>query len=74
MSNTSRGETQLERIKALEVQVAESVERQKQILVKLDDLLAVRHKGIGAFWLASALVGTGIVGLVAQFGSWLFRH
>jgi hypothetical protein len=31
---------------------------------KLDDLLALKNKGAGAFWLASALMGTGIVSFV----------
>lgn len=36
---------------------------------KLDDLLTLKHKGVGAFWLASSLLGTGIVGfLVSVFG------
>jgi len=37
---------------------------------KLDNLLAIRNKGIGAFWLASTLLGTGIVGLIVQLFSW----
>lgn len=34
---------------------------------KLDDLLALRNRGLGAFWLASLLVGTSIVGTVLAF-------
>ena len=30
---------------------------------KLDSLLALRNKGLGAFWLASFLTGTGIIGV-----------
>jgi len=38
---------------------------------KLDELLALRNKGIGAFWLASALVGTGIIGVIISIlGVW----
>lgn len=35
---------------------------------KLDDLLALRNKGVGAFWLASSLMGTGVL----SFIYWLF--
>lgn len=38
-----------------------------EIKNKLDDLLVLRWKGAGAFWLAASLVGTGIVGLIVQF-------
>lgn len=31
---------------------------------KLDDLLALRNKGVGAFWLATLLTGSGIVGFI----------
>lgn len=43
------------------------VDRQKlnEINGKLDDLLALRDKGMGAFWLASALLGV----LFAVMGS-----
>ena len=35
---------------------------------KLDSLLALKHKGAGAFWAASVIFGTSIIGLV----SWIF--
>jgi hypothetical protein len=56
------GSTQAERITALEVQVAAMQKTQLEINDKLDELLTLRNKGIGAFWLASALIGTGFVG------------
>jgi hypothetical protein len=62
-----------ERIMALEVRVEDVLRNQQEITDKLDDLLAMRHKGLGAFWLASALFGTGIVGFAIQFLSWI-RH
>lgn len=40
---------------------------------KLDDLLALRHKGAGAFMLASALFGTGIIGGISLLWDWLSR-
>jgi len=65
-SNAAQGE----RIAALEVRVAEVQQQQKVINDKLDELLAMRNKGLGAFWLASTLLGTGIVGFIVQFVSW----
>lgn len=43
-----------ERIKALEVKW----ERFQAIETKLDELLELKSKGMGAFWLASLIVGT----------------
>lgn len=56
--------TQAERIAALEVRVSDIQKQQQEINNKLDELLGLRHKGVGAFWLASALLGTGIVGFL----------
>lgn len=56
--------TQAERIAALEVRVSEMQKQQTEINNKLDDLLGLRNKGVGVFWLASALLGTGIVGFL----------
>lgn len=44
-----------------------------EIRADLKDLLALRHKGVGAFWLASALTGTGIIGGVSLIWDWLSR-
>lgn len=38
---------------------------------KLDDLLALRNKGAGVFWLISSLIGAGIVGGAFQFLEWV---
>lgn len=56
--------TQAERISALEVRVSDIQKQQQEINNKLDELLGLRNKGVGAFWLASALLGTGIVGFL----------
>lgn len=62
------GFTQAERITAVEVRVKnlegkvdEVKDQVKLIDAKLDSLLELKNKGAGAFWLASALMGTGIV-------------
>lgn len=70
MSSAPSHITQGERIAALEVKVSELLTQQQKSNEKLDELLAMRHKGIGAFWLASTLLGTGLVGFVVQLISW----
>jgi phosphatidylglycerophosphatase A len=71
----------VERITALEVQMAslqlsmlthmkETEKRHDDMSGKLDELLGLRNKGVGAFWLASALAGTGIIGAILSFFSW----
>lgn len=71
--STYTNAAQGERIMALEVRVAEMQVQQREINDKLDTLLAIRNKGLGAFWLASTLLGTGIVGFVVQIISW-WKH
>lgn len=58
--------TDNERIAVLEVKMAKLGE----IEDKLDELLALRNKGMGAFWLASGLVGTGIIGFLGEILGW----
>ena len=38
---------------------------------KLDDLLHLRSRGVGIFWLTSSLVGTGIIGAFFTFVDWI---
>lgn len=73
MAAPNSGTTQAERIAALEVRVLDLLATNQEANQKLDDLLAMRNKGIGAFWLASTLLGTGIVGFIVQLISW-WRH
>jgi len=68
------------RVAALEVQVQHVIQNQDKydekwdtVNNKLDDLLALRQKGIGAFWLASALVGSGIL-TIFSYALDMFRH
>lgn len=67
----SRPASQAERIAALEVRVGKMIEEQKEINQSLRDLLELRNKGVGAFWLASSLVGTGVVGAVLALIEWI---
>lgn len=38
---------------------------------KLDSLLELRAKGMGALWFASAIIGSGVLGLVYLLTSWM---
>lgn len=66
-----------ERIARMEVEVQElkrsfsehkeaTEKRFDEINEKLDSLLTLRSKGMGAFWLASLLFGTGIIGAMVK--------
>lgn len=70
---TSHVPTQAERIATLETIVKELVTQQQKMNSKIDELLAIRNKGVGAFWLASTLLGTGIVGFIVQLIDW-WKH
>jgi hypothetical protein len=62
--------TQGERITAMEVKLNDLEKKVDAMDAKLDQLIALRYKGAGAFWLASALLGTGIIGFIAKvFGA-----
>jgi len=63
-----------ERIALLEYKHDMRVEELIEINKKLDELLALRHKGIGAFWLASSLFGTSIIGLVTLLWGYFHGH
>jgi len=55
-----------ERIARMEERVKELDERMARIEDKLDSLLTLKNKGAGAFWLASILFGTGVVGIAVK--------
>lgn len=63
--------TQAERITALEVKVEQLRVDVASIDGKLDELLALRNKGAGVFWLASCLFGTAIVGALNLITNWI---
>lgn len=44
----------------------------KETNQKMDDLLTLRNKGAGVFWLMSLLVGTGVLSIGSEFLRWLF--
>lgn len=66
-----------QRIAVLEVKVENLITEQKEIVsvqtsidTKLSELLELKSKGLGAFWLASTLMGTGLLGLVVALVNW----
>lgn len=70
--------TPTERIAILETLVeAEHFANEKRdrdiadINSKLDELLALRNKGLGAFWLATSLVGVGAISVFYKVLTWL---
>lgn len=70
--------TQAERITALEIQVEKLIEAQKttneQLKAsnsKLDELIALRNKGAGVFWIASTIFGTSLLALMSFILSWI---
>lgn len=71
------GNTTVERLTKLENQVSTILDTQTAIKkdiegmkAKLDELIAIKQKGVGAFWLASILFGTTIVGFFTKFVDW----
>jgi hypothetical protein len=51
---------QSERLVRVEERVEELKETVKQLDQKMDSLLEMKNKGIGAFWLATTLIGIAI--------------
>lgn len=66
--------TQAERITALEVQVESLVEALKETNAALHELIVLRNKGAGAFWLASTLFGASLIAVVTTVMSWWKGH
>lgn len=54
-----------ERIAVLELEVKSLKEEVQATNSKLDELLDLKSKGMGAFWLLSILFGSGILGGIA---------
>jgi hypothetical protein len=62
--------SQVERIAAMEVRLGALEAKVDTMDKKLDDLLALRYKGAGAFWVASVLFG---IVLTAVLSFWKGR-
>lgn len=62
--------TEVERIAALETEVSNLKDEVRAMNGKLDDLLALKNKGAGAFWLGGILFGTSLAAFLTYFLSW----
>jgi len=59
-----------ERIAVVEHQVSKLVEDVKNMDGKIDQLLQLKYKGMGAFWFASLIVGTGVATMFTTIVAW----
>lgn len=53
-----------ERVAVLETNVAQLQETMDSVSVKLDNLLELKAKGMGAIGLVSLILGSGVIGLI----------
>jgi hypothetical protein len=63
--------TEAERIAALEERMKASEKRDEEIIAKLDDLLALKNKGMGAFWIVSIIMGAAFTAVMSLVTGWL---
>jgi len=59
------------RLALLEANVESLVTIMEQRDKKLDELLELKHRGMGALWLASLIFGTSIIAAAATLISWI---
>ena len=64
---------QAERLAVLETRFDQLMADNNDIKSKLDELLELKQKGLGAFWLIGLVVGTGILGLSAALTGFFQR-
>lgn len=67
MAEKSQGE----RIASLETQVHNLSGDVQALTAKIDSLLELKNKGLGAFWLASILIGALFTGIVTLVSDWI---
>lgn len=63
-------QTEAERITALEVKVDSLMHNQEAIKEALDELLSLKNKGMGAFWLVSILFGSAFGVAISYISDW----
>lgn len=61
-------ENKSDELKAEHFKLQATIEAQNK---KLDSLLELKAKGMGAIWLASAVLGSGILGMIYMITSWM---
>ena len=53
----------------------EALETQVESLAKsVNDLLAIKHKALGMFWLGSIIVTAAFTAIVSAFSGWMRGH
>lgn len=57
--------------KKFDQHVLETRAENQSLEAKLDSLLEIKNKGLGALWLISGLVGSGIIGGILSFIQWI---
>lgn len=62
-----------ERVAVLETKMGEIQHELTDIKGKLDELLHLKSKGMGAFWFVSLIVGSGIFGLFTALVQWFSK-
>lgn len=62
-----------ERVAILETRLEQVEDKLNDIMGKLDELLELKHKSAGALGLISLIVGSGIIGLITLFTTFLNR-
>lgn len=65
--------TQGERIYALEIEVAGLREDVKALRQDMKELLDLKNKGAGAFWLVTFVVGSGLAGVIYTLIGWFHK-
>lgn len=63
--------TQAERITALEVKVDALISELHITNKNLNDLLALRNKGAGVFWIVTTIFGASLVSLASAISAWV---
>lgn len=63
-----------ERIARMEERVDELSQRMERVESKLDQLLELKNKGAGAFWLVSLVVSSGVITAILEGIRWFLRH
>lgn len=59
-----------ERIAVLENKVEELIKSDERINSKLDQLLSLKDRGAGAFWLFGIIFGSGVIAAATAIVSW----
>ena len=73
-SQADRSLSPAERLAVLETKFDQMKEDHNVIMTKLDDLLELKHKGLGAVWFISLIVGAGITAAIGTIISLVKGH